>query len=237
MIRRYADLHAPLLPILRYTLAQAALPRAGLALDLACGAGEKGPILAQALGPGVQLLGVDIDRALARSYQRTIVGDARALPLCDACLDAAFCIAALGLLADPVAALRELRRALRPGAPAVIFTAAQLWAQVIRWPEDLAEQLAIVDAEREERGASPDLGGDLAGKLADAGFASRRTRAFLLEDAPHPSRLELPLLPWAALRPLAASRLSALDLARCDAAASAPDVELTAVALVGVAVR
>jgi SAM-dependent methyltransferase len=55
------ELHAPLIPILRHALALMPLPRVGLALDLACGPGHKTPLLAEACGPGVRLLGVDID--------------------------------------------------------------------------------------------------------------------------------------------------------------------------------
>src|SRR5438552_1669682 len=58
---QFADLHAPLVPILRYVLATAPLPRAGIALDLACGAGLKAPLLAEACGPGVRLVGLDRD--------------------------------------------------------------------------------------------------------------------------------------------------------------------------------
>ncbi|HWQ14979.1 MAG TPA: class I SAM-dependent methyltransferase [Roseiflexaceae bacterium] len=289
------QLHAPLIPILHYALAQARLPRDGLALDLACGAGEKLPLLVAALGPGVRLLGVDIDRAAVReladstrrhentrtrrqegdraqepagcttdasaplglcafapSRLRVLAADAHALPLRNACLDAAFCVAALGLFAHPHLALRELRRVLRPGAPALIVTAERLWAPVVRWPEDLAARLCgrlhAIHGEHGEHGygtptrvpscppwiTNPDLGGDLAALLASAGFAPQ-VRAFLLEDAPHPLRLELPLLPWPALRPLVAGALPPADLARYDASAGRAEIELVSVALVAVA--
>jgi SAM-dependent methyltransferase len=61
------DLHVSLIPILRLVFRQASLPRVGLALDLACGPGLKTPLLAEACGPGVRLLGVDIDRAAIRA--------------------------------------------------------------------------------------------------------------------------------------------------------------------------
>jgi SAM-dependent methyltransferase len=290
-------LHASLLPILRYALAQVPLPRAGLALDLACGAGEKTPLLADVLEPGVRLLGIDIDRAVLRAVltndqRRTtndqqlaagdqlpaidagsagerssfvvrrssfvgIVADAHALPLREACLDAAFCIAALGLFADPQAALDELRRALRPAAPALLVTAERMWAPLIRWPEELAarlcERLQAIHGGHGEHGFdegtslrvprcppwinNPDLGDNLVALLAAAGFAAAHVRAFLLEDAPHPLRLELPLLPWPALRPLAAGALAPSDLERCDVIAAQADIELSSVALVALALH
>jgi ubiquinone/menaquinone biosynthesis C-methylase UbiE len=70
-----------------------------------------------------------------------LAGDAHALPLRSDCCDAACCIAALGLFADRAAALRELRRVLRLGGAAVVVTATRRWAELVRWPEDLAAQI------------------------------------------------------------------------------------------------
>ncbi|MFL5805403.1 MAG: class I SAM-dependent methyltransferase [Roseiflexaceae bacterium] len=322
------QLHAPLIPILRHALALAPLPCTGVALDLACGPGLKAALLAEALGPGVRLVGIDSDPAAIREQEngerapagstenrrtenrelrtengypagptenrRTaepqnqapsplhlvtrspahwddrqssvvgrrssiagVVGDALALPLRDGCCDAAFCIAALGLFADPRTALRELRRALRPGGPVLLAVATQAWAQVVRWPPDLAARLAAAYVQALANGAAPipttpDLGADLADVLAEAGFAAPLVRAFWLDRRPptadcrlptchgpwttdHPLASELPLLPWPALRGLLAQWLPAAELARCDALAAAPDVELCTLALVALA--
>jgi SAM-dependent methyltransferase len=255
------DLHASLLPILRHVLANTPLPRRGLVLDLACGAGEKTALLAEALGPGVRLLGLDIDRGAMRDGRpktedrrpktedeqappqstvhrppSTVCADAHALPLRDTCLDAAVCIAALGLFAEPVVALRELRRTLRPGAPALVVTATQLWARVTRLPPGLARLLVSRrrGAAHETPRASADVAGELEALLADAGFRAARARGFLLEPG-EPALLELALAPWPALRPLAASLLAPTDLARCDERAADAEVELVPVALAGLA--
>jgi SAM-dependent methyltransferase len=323
-----SQLHAPLIPILRHALALAPLPRAGVALDLACGSGLKAALLAEALGPGVHLVGVDIDPAVFRAVttdrrqetgdrrqetgDRTedeglrtedsahpltrsparplarpipdprppilLVGDALALPLRDGCGDAAFCITALGLFADRRAALRELRRVLRPGALALLIVGTHAWAQVIPWPADLAACLTAAYAQALADGAAPipaapDLSSELADVLADAGFVAPLVRAFWLDHRPpttdhrppttdhrppttdhrppttdlqwttdhgprttdDPLDSELPLLPWPALRVLLARRLTRAELARCDALAAVPDVELCALALVALA--
>ena len=248
------DLHAPLLPILRHLLAQAPLPRRGLLLDLACGTGAKAPLLAEALGSGVRLLGVDLDAAAAGVVRNQapgtndkrrcdassvnpgrwslVCGDAHALPLRDGCVDGAVCIAALGMFRNRLAALGELRRALRPGAPALLVTAEQRWAQVVRWPPEIAAQLIALGPAIP---TSPDIGGELAVLLAAAGFRAARARGFLLEESPHPALLELPLAPWPALRPLAAAHLGGRELAHCDALWDGADIELAAVALAAVA--
>jgi SAM-dependent methyltransferase len=268
-----ADLHAPLLPILHHILAQAALPRAGLALDLACGSGLKAPLLAAACGPGVRLIGIDIDhgaiRAATTNHRRPtakheqissvvsrrssvvgIVGDALALPLRGGCCATAFCIAALSLFADRRAALCELRRVLAPGSVALLVVGAQAWAQAIHWPTDLSARLAGTYAQALAEGhaplpATPDLGGELAELLLDAGFAAPLVRAFRLDQSPatdhRPSTVdsalaaELPLLPWQALRPLLAGRLAAAEFEHCDALADEPEIELCMLALTALA--
>src|SRR2546427_7185337 len=98
---QFADLHAPLVPILRYVLATAPLPRAGIALDLACGAGLKAPLLAEACGPGVRLVGLDRDVGALRAARSAagqaswVAGDAMAAPLRSGSCATVFCIAAL----------------------------------------------------------------------------------------------------------------------------------------------
>jgi SAM-dependent methyltransferase len=246
-----ADLHAPLLPILRLALAQAPLPRAGVALDLGCGSGEKLPLLSSALGPNARIVGLDRDRDALRAPSAAdgqrggeaspaawalVCGDAHALPLRAGCLDAAVCIAALGLFELPQAALGELLRALRPQAPALFVTATRRWARVTRWPEALARR--FVDAAELDGAAWPplqaslDVGGDFAALLRSAGLAEIVVRGFLLERSAGPALLELPLLEWDELRGRAAPHLAAAELAWCDALAADAEIELVDIALV-----
>jgi SAM-dependent methyltransferase len=182
-----------------------------------------------------------------------LCADAHALPLRDGCLDGAVCIAALGLFAAPLAALAELRRALRPGGRALVVTATQRWAEIIPWPDTLAQALgsALTDDSRwtaadartfvgcrssfvGDNGPSP-ADQAIADALRSAGFVAAAERAFLLGGPPDPLLAELPLLPWAALRPRAARQLPAAALACCDAIAAAPEIELCTLALVAVA--
>jgi SAM-dependent methyltransferase len=326
-----AVLHAPLIPILLHCLAMAPLPRTGVALDLACGPGHKTPLLAEACGPDVRLIGIDRDAAAIRAAttdDRTgtiyrapttdresktedrgsragarrssildprssilrrsfvlrpssfvgIVGDVLALPLRDGCCDAVFCIAALSLFADRHAALRELRRALRPGGMALLVVGTQTWAQIVRWPFDIAERLSAAYAQALASGSTPlpaipDLGAELANLLGDTGFDDPLVRAFTLDPAPtpddrtgtiyraptndlrpatcglprattmndgrrttgNPLASELPLLPWPSLRSLLAGRLSAVELARCEALAAGAEIELCPLALIAYA--
>jgi SAM-dependent methyltransferase len=227
----YDELHMPLLPVLRYVLPQS-MPRHGLVLDLACGEGQKTPLLAETLGPGLRLIGLDLMRATSRGGPPLFVcGDAHALPFRDACLDGAVCIAAVGLFREQIVALRELRRALKPGAPVLLATAEYAWAQVIAWPAELAELLRAVLPDHTAY-TTPDLGGDLAGLAADAGFGAIGVRAFRLDGAADPWLNELLPLPWPVLRPVVAGQLKPAELMLCDEVTQRAEIELVEMVVV-----
>ncbi len=94
-------------------------------LDVACGTGIVARLAAERVGPGC-VTGVDVNPgmlAVARSVAAAIEwrqadGQATALP--DAAYDVALCQLGLQFCADRPAALRELRRVLRPGGRLVV---------------------------------------------------------------------------------------------------------------------
>jgi ubiquinone/menaquinone biosynthesis C-methylase UbiE len=100
-------------------------PRPGqVALDLGCGPGTDLAALADAVGDGGHVLGVDNDpEMVALAAERTRdrptievrVGDAHALPVPDGSVDRARADRVLQHLEDPLQALAELRRVLRAG--------------------------------------------------------------------------------------------------------------------------
>ncbi|MBC8162284.1 MAG: hypothetical protein H7Z42_13825, partial [Roseiflexaceae bacterium] len=61
-------LHAPLVPILQHLLTADSAPPATRLLDLACGAGDKLPLLRSAYGADAQIVGADIDPAPLRVF-------------------------------------------------------------------------------------------------------------------------------------------------------------------------
>ncbi|WP_425260638.1 class I SAM-dependent methyltransferase [Rubrivivax sp. RP6-9] len=109
-----------------------AAPAAGEAvLDIACGTGVVATAAAEAVGPAGHVLGVDLadamvqaarlrSRQLRQAQTRFERMDAEQLALPDAGFDLALCALGLMYLPDPGAALRELRRVLRPGGRAVL---------------------------------------------------------------------------------------------------------------------
>lgn len=93
-------------------------------LDIGCGAGHTLIDLARAVGPGGQVLGVDIsDPMLGEARRRTadlpnvacLRADAQGHPFEPAAFDAAFSRFGVMFFADPAAAFANIRRALKPG--------------------------------------------------------------------------------------------------------------------------
>lgn len=117
------------------------IPPGGVALDVGSGPGTVTSSLARAAGPDGLALGVDISEPMLARAVRAEAGpqvgflraDAQRLPLRDETVDAAVSIAVLQLIPDPVAALAEIARVLRPeGRLAVMVPTAGRAARVWR---------------------------------------------------------------------------------------------------------
>jgi SAM-dependent methyltransferase len=104
---------------------QALAPRPGeRILDIGCGAGQTTLQLAEAVMPGGTVLGVDISRPMLDLARRRAGGmagvsfqeaDAQTFAFEPASFDAAFSRFGVMFFADPVAAFRNIARALKPG--------------------------------------------------------------------------------------------------------------------------
>jgi len=117
------------------------VPPGGVALDVGCGPGSVTASLARAAGPDGLALGVDISEPmLARAVSADagpqigfLRADAQRLPLRDETVDAVVSVAVLQLIPDPVAALAEMARVLRPGGRlAVMAPTAGRAARLLR---------------------------------------------------------------------------------------------------------
>jgi ubiquinone/menaquinone biosynthesis C-methylase UbiE len=165
-------------------LRELGVDRAGTLVEVGCGSGA---LLARLheLAPGARLVGVEPDadlreRARGRVPPADVVdGSAGALPLGDASVDAVVLRFVLQHLADPVAALREARRVLRPGGVAVaIEVDGALWGLAQpSWPEVQAVQ-AKAWAAQARRGGNRMIGRRLHRLLAAAGFAAPELRLY-----------------------------------------------------------
>lgn len=105
-------------------------------LDIACGPGNFTRSFAATVGAEGTAIGVDVSESmLARAVGDTpdagsdgvawVRADATELPFADASFDGACCFAALYLIADPPAAIAEMRRVLKPGGRIAIMTSVR----------------------------------------------------------------------------------------------------------------
>jgi SAM-dependent methyltransferase len=127
-VRRYYDAYWAAGPVTALPRALLEVIEANLAgiervLDVGCGdASAAGGWLAGRC-PGY--VGVDVspaavEAARARGFDARVIEDAGALPFAEETFDGALCTEVLEHLFDPLAALEEIRRVLRPGATVVV---------------------------------------------------------------------------------------------------------------------
>jgi ubiquinone/menaquinone biosynthesis C-methylase UbiE len=135
--------HAPLIRQWLGQATQAMLTMAGIragmkVLDVAAGAGDQTLDIAERVGPGGSVLATDLSPAIlafarARAEQAglnnvsTQVADGESLGVEEAAFDAAVCRLGLMFFPDPLQGLRQVHRALKPGASActMVFSTPQ----------------------------------------------------------------------------------------------------------------
>ena len=145
----------------------------GIVLDVGCGPASITASLARATGPSGLVLGVDLSEAMLARAVRAETGpqigflhaDAQRLPLRDATVDVVVSMAVLQLIPDPVAALSEMARVLRPGGRLAVLVptagrAAGLWRRLPKFGANVFGEDEL---------------GDI---LEEHGFVSVRTKNF-----------------------------------------------------------
>lgn len=117
-------------------------------LDVACGPGNTTRRLLTGLGPDGRVTGVDLAESMLRRARADTrdprvdyrQADATALPFADEMFDAVTCLGALYLMPDPMRAVDEIARVVRPGGRIVILTS------VHRGPQALHRLVALAVA-------------------------------------------------------------------------------------------
>ena len=187
----YRDVHLPRVfaPWARVLL-EIAPARAGeTVLDAATGPGTVARQAALLVGPTGRVVGVDISAAMlgvARSWPAEpgaapieyVESSATRMPLADTTFDAAFCQQGLQHMADPMQALAELLRLLKPGGR----LAVAIWQQS---PFGLFRE-AVARLNIPAEGAQPSGFGrdaeELAASLRTAGFGDVHVQAREMES-------------------------------------------------------
>ena len=155
-------------------------------LDMPCGDGAYTVLLAEKVGSSGNVFGVDLSAcylklARARADQspeaariRFQAGDIASLPFDDNTFDLIWCAQSMYSLPDPLGALRELRRVVRPGGTVSVFENDTLHQIMLPWPAAL--ELAVRQAQlrslvaRAPAAAKFFIGRDLRGMFAAAGL-------------------------------------------------------------------
>ena len=114
-------------------MARSGLAPGGVAVDIGSGTGVVTRMLSDLVRPGGRAVGVEpnpvlrelaVERAAAAGSSATFTdGTAAELPMPSESVDLVWCERVLQHLADPVSALREMHRVLRPGGRALVLDA------------------------------------------------------------------------------------------------------------------
>lgn len=255
--------HAAFEPELADAVRRCALEPGARVLDSPCGDGFYARLLARHMRGG-ELIAADLsdaylDRArdtvgVAPSETRLafVKADAYRLPFDDASFDLVWCAQSMISLDDPVGALREMARVLKPGGRVAVLETDEYHHVLLPWPVglELALQKAVRAAcvKRYGSGSKFAQARKLRGDFLSAGLrpAGKRTvvadrvapfgaseRAFLRHHFEHLRELVEP--------ELAASELAEFDrftdATDADSFLNAPDAELTCLATVCHAMR
>lgn len=151
-------------------------------LDCGCGPGSITLSIANRIGDG-RVVGIDfgespIQRATATASERGIrnatfqTADCYSLPFEDASFDRVFSNALMEHLTDPVRALREMLRVLKPGG--VIGVSSPDWSGFVLAPpsEALTAAVAAYTALQNRNGGDVNVGRKLGAHLTSAGFVN-----------------------------------------------------------------
>jgi ubiquinone/menaquinone biosynthesis C-methylase UbiE len=167
-------------------LGELGIGRAATVLEVGCGPGALLGRIAT-IAPNAQLIGIDYDPELlehARARPELAAaelreGDAYDLPLLDDSVDFVVVRVLLQHLSDPVRALREMRRVLRPGGTiATVEVDGELWGIVQPRVKEIEAVQAKVWRSQEQRGGDRFTGRKLYRLLTEAGFADASVRPY-----------------------------------------------------------
>jgi demethylmenaquinone methyltransferase/2-methoxy-6-polyprenyl-1,4-benzoquinol methylase len=197
-IRTAANFQPLMEPTVRAAIRALELPPGSHGLDAGCGTGLQSLLLAEAVGPGGHVTGVDISPAFLRHAEEWVQasssaeqvsfcqGDVRHLPFDDGTFDWAWSACCVGYAAsiEPLPAVVELARVVKPGGTVAIYA----WSS-----ETLLPGYPLLEAHLDATtpGLAPFVAGNdprlhflrALGWLREAGLQHVKARTFVGEAA------------------------------------------------------
>lgn len=197
----YEDQKVPSMfrPLAEATLREVAVPDGSRVIDIACGTGVVSRLLAEKVGKSGSVVGVDLNPNMIEVAKRSVPstvelheGDVTALPFPDGSFDMAFCQQGLQFFPEKVAALKEVRRVLKPGGTLILT----VWSAVPALGAAVSEGLErYVGAEAARAALSPFAFRDLEViKLlfVESGFSDIQTEVLAVDRLLGPTEESIP---------------------------------------------
>ena len=200
----YEDQKVPSMfrPLAEATLGQLDFLEGARVIDVACGTGIVGRLVAEKVGKSGSVVGVDLNAGMIEvAQQHSPVtganvewrqGDVIALPFPDGSFDLAFCQQGLQFFPDKLGALKELRRILTPGGSLILT----VWSEVSPLNAALADALArYVSAEVAKKSLMPYSFHDpevIRALVVESGFSEIQMKILVVERRIGPAEESIP---------------------------------------------
>ena len=191
-------------PLAELTLRHVDVSEGARVIDVACGTGIVGRLVAEKVGRSGKVVGIDLNEGMieaARRYSPVTganvawrTGDVSALPFSDASFDIAFCQQGLQFFPDKLAALKEMRRVLAPGGT-IILT---VWSAVSPLSAVVADALVrYVSAEAARSALAPFAFRDpevIMALMVEADFQEIKMETLVVERRIGPAEESIPMV-------------------------------------------
>lgn len=147
-------------PEARRIIADLALPRGSHGLDVGCGVGLWALWLAEAVGPGGRVVGIEPEAEKVEAARALVggksepgrleftAGDATAIPLPDRSVDWVWCGDVLHHVVETECALREFLRVIRPGGQIIVKESQVASAMFLPGQPELERRIQLAEIRR-----------------------------------------------------------------------------------------
>lgn len=189
-------------PLAELTLRHVDVLEGARVIDVACGTGIVGRLVAEKLGKSGTVAGVDLNAGMIEVAKRSAPmtdadvewhqGDVNALPFPDARFDMAFCQQGLQFFPDKLAALKEIRRVLAPGGTLILTVWSSVTPSGVAIADALARHVSVEVAKTSFAPFSFHDPEDIQALFVESGFSEIQMEIIVLERRIGPAEEYIP---------------------------------------------